>query len=94
MPFMISSTVDEAIRHSLLLFGLNLVYFLRARTEERHLSWDPDYRAYAAWIEQHGMFRRVGQWLPVLKFTPGRMFNLPDSPADAGNDISRKGKRA
>lgn len=28
------------------LLGLNGIYFLRAVTEERHLSLDPDYRAY------------------------------------------------
>lgn len=74
MPFMINTEVSEALRHSLLLLLLNGVYLLRARTEERHLSADPVYRQYAAWIEQHGLLRRVGQWFPVLRFSPGRLF--------------------
>ena len=38
---------------------MNLIYYLRAKTEERHLMRDPDYRAYAAWIAEHGLFARV-----------------------------------
>ena len=76
MPFMVSSTVDESLRHCLLLLLLNGVYLLRARTEERHLSQDPEYCAYARYIEEHGLLRRVGRWLPALRFRPGQLFNL------------------
>lgn len=60
MPFMPSWGVLEAVRHSLLLLGLNIIYYLRARTEEKHLSQDEVYVAYAAYIDTHGIFR----WLP------------------------------
>lgn len=60
----------EALRNCFLLGLLNLVYFLRARTEERHLSKDPDYVAYALWIEQHGLLRWVGQLIPFFKYKP------------------------
>lgn len=43
------------------LAGINLIYLLRARTEERHLSQDPVYRDYAAYIRAHGVFR----WLKM-----------------------------
>ena len=76
MPFMVSSTVDESLRYCLLLLLLNGVYLLRARTEERHLSQDPDYCAYARYIEEHGLLRRLGRWLPALRFRPGQLFNL------------------
>jgi len=76
MPFMVSVSIDESLRHCLLLLLLNLVYLLRARTEERHLSQDPVYCAYALYIEEHGIFRRLGRWLPALKFAPGQLFNL------------------
>jgi len=33
--------------------GLNFVYYLRAKTEERHLSRYPEFREYLAWMEQH-----------------------------------------
>ena len=75
MPFMVSATVPEALRHSLLLLLVNFVYFMRARTEERHLSWDPDYVAYANYIGERGIFAFVGRWFPVLQFCPGRLFN-------------------
>jgi protein-S-isoprenylcysteine O-methyltransferase Ste14 len=66
VPFVAQGTVAEALRHSLLLLGLNLVYLLRARTEERHLSRDPDYVAYALWMEEHSLFRFV-RHLPILR---------------------------
>ncbi len=59
IPFVSRSGWLEALRHCLLLGGLNCIYFLRARTEERHLSKDPDYAAYAQWIRERGMFAWV-----------------------------------
>ena len=50
------------------MVGTNLVYFLRARTEERHLSHDPVYVAYALWINEHGIFHRLGKLLPWLRY--------------------------
>ncbi|WP_295799094.1 isoprenylcysteine carboxylmethyltransferase family protein [uncultured Microbulbifer sp.] len=86
MPFMVSASAPEALRHSLLLLLVNFVYFMRARTEERHLSWDPDYVAYANYIGERGVFAFLGRWLPALQFAPGRLFNTagaathPESP--------------
>jgi protein-S-isoprenylcysteine O-methyltransferase Ste14 len=76
MPFMVNSSADESLRHCILLLLLNVIYLLRARTEERHLAQDPDYCDYAKYIEEQGLFRKLGEWLPVLKFSPGRLFNL------------------
>lgn len=56
MPFMISSNFSDTIRHCAMLFVLNFVYFLRAKTEERHLSQDPAYCEYKKYIEEHGLF--------------------------------------
>ena len=42
------------IRACLLLLLLNGIYYLRARTEEAHLSRDPAYVLYALWMEAHG----------------------------------------
>lgn len=78
MPFMGMADHADAVRLSILLIFLNGIYFMRARTEERHLSWDPDYVAYARHIEKHGIFACVGRWLPVLKFKPGHLFNIGD----------------
>jgi protein-S-isoprenylcysteine O-methyltransferase Ste14 len=66
IPFMAQGTVDETLRHCLLLVGLNLVYLMRAKTEERHLSRDPDYVAYALWMDEHSLFRFV-RHVPLLR---------------------------
>ncbi|HEY8569829.1 isoprenylcysteine carboxylmethyltransferase family protein [Microbulbifer sp.] len=90
MPFMVSVSVPEALRHSLLLLLVNFIYFMRARTEERHLSWDPTYVAYANYIGERGLFAFVGRWFPVLRFGNGRLFYgggevPPPAPLVTGN---------
>ncbi len=55
VPFVVSGGFTEALRLSLLLLLLNGIYYLRAKTEERHLSSDPVYVQYAAWIDEHGV---------------------------------------
>jgi protein-S-isoprenylcysteine O-methyltransferase Ste14 len=60
LPFFVASgsTVD-AIRNTVLLAAVTGVYYWRAKTEEWHLSADPDYRAYAAWMADHGPITRL-----------------------------------
>ncbi|GAB7535932.1 methyltransferase family protein [Burkholderia sp. 3C] len=62
VPFVPALGWQVAIAHCAGLLAVNGIYFLRAKTEERHLMRDPDYRAYAEWIAQHGMFARVRKW--------------------------------
>ena len=59
MPFLAEAGPAEGLRHSLILLALNGVYALRAFTEERHLSRDPDYVAYSAYIAEHGILARL-----------------------------------
>ena len=61
MPFMINVSVAQTVRCCLLLCLLNGVYYLRAKTEERHLSLDPVYCQYARWIEAHGLLRGLNR---------------------------------
>jgi hypothetical protein len=63
MPFLLTSGPMSALRHSILLALLNGLYFLRAKTEERHLSKDPVYVAYCEWIDRHGVFARARRWV-------------------------------
>jgi hypothetical protein len=56
VPFVAGAGWQQALQSCVLLGGVNLVYFLRARTEERHLCQDPAYRDYAAFIARHGLF--------------------------------------
>lgn len=64
MPF-VAGTGDwgMALRSSALLVGVNAIYFLRARTEERHLATDPAYRQYVEFIAEHGLWAIVSRRL-------------------------------
>jgi hypothetical protein len=59
MPFLSTEGIGDIIRNCVMLLGVNLVYFMRARSEEWHLMADPDYRAYSAWIAWHGVLPRL-----------------------------------
>jgi protein-S-isoprenylcysteine O-methyltransferase Ste14 len=59
VPFISTIGWLDAVRHCVLLAILNLIYFLRARTEERHLGRDPAYLAYSRWMDEHGMFSKL-----------------------------------
>ncbi|MBP5352517.1 MAG: hypothetical protein J6Y91_01970 [Alphaproteobacteria bacterium] len=56
VPFMAAS-VSTAVKLSLLLFLNNIIYYLRAKTEERHLSHYPEYVAYALEMNEKSIFR-------------------------------------
>jgi uncharacterized membrane protein len=73
VPFLTSGDWMLAVQASLLLLGVNAIYFLRARTEERHLARDPVYREYQAFIAQHGLWA-------VLR----RRLSARPSPAEVG----------
>jgi protein-S-isoprenylcysteine O-methyltransferase Ste14 len=71
VPFLSSDGWGGALRHSLLLALLNTVYLLRAKTEEHHLSRDPRYVAYAAWIAEHGLLGRLRRGWRGVRRRPG-----------------------
>jgi len=68
IPFISSIGITDGLTSCLQLLAINVIYFLRAQYEERHLSEEPRYVAYALWIERHGIFRRLGCWFPVLRY--------------------------
>lgn len=59
VPFVASGGWLMAVQSSALLLCVNLVYLLRARTEEKHLRSDPAYRDYEACIAARGLFAIV-----------------------------------
>ncbi len=60
LPFLtVSGDPLTAARNTALLAATSAVYFWRARTEEAHLARDPAYRAYAAWMDRHGLIARL-----------------------------------
>jgi len=70
MPFIASTGLADAIRGCLMLALVGGIYFVRARTEERHLSRDPTYVAYALWMNEHGLLRWLGQAAPFFRYRP------------------------
>ncbi len=76
----------ESIRNCGVLAILNLVYYLRARTEENHLSRrDSNYVAYALWMNQHGILAWLGRLLPFLRYRPPAGYTAPENPAAASS---------
>ena len=67
IPFIVSVSIGDSVRRCLLLGMLNYVYYLRARTEEANLSYDPVYVQYSDWMKEHGIFRwlRFGRNKPA-----------------------------
>ncbi len=61
IPFIVSESAWDSVRRCLLLGLLNFIYYLRAKTEEANLSTAPEYVRYAAWINAHGLFRRMSR---------------------------------
>jgi len=60
LPFLsVSGNPVDMIRNTALIGLVSAVYYWRARTEERHLSADPAYREYAAWMERNGPIPRL-----------------------------------
>jgi hypothetical protein len=78
VPFAYRGSVHEVIRDCTWLSVLCLVYWLRARTEERHLSRDPAYVRYALWMNDHSIWAPLGRWFPILAYRP------PSEPTQPG----------
>ncbi|HZT19624.1 MAG TPA: isoprenylcysteine carboxylmethyltransferase family protein [Dongiaceae bacterium] len=70
VPFASAGGTEAAVRACLMLAAYNFIYFMRARTEERHLSRDPTYVAYALWINEHGILAWLGRLIPFLRYKP------------------------
>jgi steroid 5-alpha reductase family enzyme len=60
MPFIATSgSMVDAVRNTALLALVSLVYYWRAKTEEKHLlGEDPKYAAYSAWMLRNAWITR------------------------------------
>lgn len=71
LPFLATTgSATDAIRNCAVLAMISGVYYWRARTEERHLSEDPAYRDYAAWMDRNGPIPRLINKLRPLRGRP------------------------
>ena len=63
LPFLVAShSLTDAVRNTVLMAAVSGIYYWRAKTEEWHLSPDPDYRAYADWMGKYGAITRRLKW--------------------------------
>jgi protein-S-isoprenylcysteine O-methyltransferase Ste14 len=74
LPFIPHGAWLDSVKSTLALGGVSAIYFLRARTEERHLSRDPTYVEYAMWMNEHGLLRFLNR-VPLFRYRP------PSAPA-------------
>ncbi|MEP6565536.1 MAG: isoprenylcysteine carboxylmethyltransferase family protein [Mesorhizobium sp.] len=63
VPFIAGAGWTTALQSCLMLGAANLVYYLRAKTEERHLAADAVYRDYQTYIAEHGLLTRISKSL-------------------------------
>ena len=64
LPFLVTTdNMVDAVRNTVMLALVSAVYYWRARTEEKHLLTDPDYVAYANWMEAYAPIPRVVRWV-------------------------------
>jgi len=70
VPFIPNEGMISALRYCTMVVVLNGIYFLRARTEERHLSRDAVYVEYALAMNEKSIFRGLGKLFPFFKYQP------------------------
>ncbi len=68
LPFFTIEEPFTAVKHTCALIFISYIYYLRAKTEENHLSTYPEYVNYAEWINQHGLFSPVTKHFSALQF--------------------------
>jgi hypothetical protein len=72
MPFLSVSGFAGAVVNCGSFLSLCIVYYLRARTEENHLSVYPEYVEYAKIMNQKSIFRFMNRIFPFLRYDETR----------------------
>ena len=63
LPMLSTGSWADAARATVLMGAVSGVYYWRARTEERHLGEDADYRAYSDWASARAPVPRLVGWV-------------------------------
>jgi isoprenylcysteine carboxyl methyltransferase (ICMT) family protein YpbQ len=63
VPFISTGNGLDAVKNCLLLATVNLIYYLRAKTEEAHLGKDSAYQAYLAHMRVHSLYSKIRRWM-------------------------------
>lgn len=87
-PFLTATDGWTALRATVAMMAVNLIYYGRARMEERHLSQDPDYVAYALAMNERSVFRGLARRVPLLRY------RAPGTTPDRGHGPARSGLAA
>ena len=72
LPFLSYGGPLEAVRNCFMLGCVSFIYYMRARTEENHLSNYPEYVAYAEAMNERSIFRPLAKIFPFLKYSKAR----------------------
>jgi protein-S-isoprenylcysteine O-methyltransferase Ste14 len=59
VPWINTLSNTQALLNCIILLGISLTYFVRAKTEEAHLSEDPAYLDYVNWFESNNLWQRI-----------------------------------
>lgn len=85
LPILMGETFTENLRLGIMFLGVCVIYYLRCIAEERMLSADPDYVAYATYLDRHGLLSFAGRLCPVLTFAwRHRRWHTRPTPAQSG----------
>jgi hypothetical protein len=76
IPFIPQMGTIDALKSCIMLLILNFIYFLRAKTEERHLSQDPVYVQYANVINETGIFRWLMKKVSFLRYDEIKSYKI------------------
>ncbi|MEK7343029.1 MAG: DUF1295 domain-containing protein [Pseudomonadota bacterium] len=78
LPFLtVTGSMTDMVRNCAMLALTNAVYYWRAKTEEQHLSADPDYRTYSEWMERNAPVPRFFAWVIGRKRAAARLDAQP-----------------
>lgn len=72
VPFLSSDGIQGFLVSMTPFCAICLIYYLRAKTEENHLSRYPEYVQYAKYIDKHGIFRFLNKVCPFLVFSEAK----------------------
>ncbi|MFZ1075096.1 MAG: hypothetical protein WAN50_01860 [Minisyncoccia bacterium] len=68
LPFVSGVNLFDDVRLAILFACICGIYCMRSLAEEELLSADPDYVAYALWMDEHGLSKKLSEFFPPLSF--------------------------
>jgi protein-S-isoprenylcysteine O-methyltransferase Ste14 len=74
VPFLSLAGFAGAVWTMLLFAALCLLYYVRARTEENHLSIHEDYALYASLMNERSVFAPLARLAPFLRYSREKAF--------------------